>query len=214
MVVPIDIGKLHFIWQVSVVKLKPKKIIQAIPFKELYTQQKINMQSLSLTIKQYELLTDWYLSALEGIYETDGSRTINELTNSLEWLAGHLIAGLYSNIIQLGVQIEPYKHLNKFVNQTLLPPRNSVAFDSKIKYRGLSECKGQWINYSKIFLSALKSANESILKNEVPFPVLTGGNTAEDALKFLVLHETYHIGQMGILRKSLGYSPMQLLPRK
>jgi len=164
-------------------------------------------------IKQYQLLTDWYLSVLDGIADQDGSRVINDITNSLEWLGGHLITGRYRSISRLGVKIAPNKGLDKFVNPAI-PPPNAIAFDNKIKYPSLSECRVEWTSFSTSFHEALHAVSESVLKTEISFRVPTGGNTVEDALIFVALHEAYHIGQMSILRKSLGYSPMQLMPKK
>lgn len=164
----------------------------------------------TLTINQYQLLTDWYLSALDGIADTDGNKSIKNLTNSLEWIAGHLLVARYNNIKQLGGEIEPYAHIEKFINPKIAPPRNNVAFNVDTKYPTLSECCNKWIEYSDIFIETLKKTDETILNKELPFNVLTGGKKLKDALKFLVLHETYHIGQMGIFRKALGYEPMLL----
>ncbi len=171
------------------------------------------MISLEHVIKQYQLLTEWYLFALDGISDQDGSKTLNAHTNSLEWLSGHLIVGRYRNLARLGVKIEPYKNLDKFVNQ-LIPPPNAIAFDSKFKYSSLSECREDWKKYSFTFHEALKNADEKILKTEMSFSVPIGGNLVEDALMFVVEHEAYHIGQMSIIRKSLGYPPMQLAPKR
>jgi uncharacterized damage-inducible protein DinB len=171
------------------------------------------MQSLEHIIKQYQLLSDWYLSVLEGIDDKDGSKTISDNANSLEWLAGHLITGRYRNIIRLGLQIEPYKNLDKFINQAI-PPPNAIKFDKAIQYPGLTDSMNQWIEYAKIFLDRLRVVDENILKSEIPFTVMTGGNTVEDALTFMALHETFHIGQMSIIRKAIGYPAMQLIPRK
>jgi hypothetical protein len=165
------------------------------------------------TIKQYHLLTDWYLSVLDGIADQDGSRVISDVTNSLEWLGGHLITGRYRSISRLGVKIQPNIGLDKFVNQAI-PPPNAIAFDNKIKYPSLSECRKEWTSFSKILLDGLHSVSDSVLKTEISFQVPTGGNTVEDALIFVTLHESYHIGQMSIIRKSIGYNPMQLAPRK
>lgn len=161
-------------------------------------------------IKQYQLLTDWYLSSLENINDADGCKPLNDSTNSLEWIAGHLICGRYNNIKLLGGQAQPYTDIDKFVNSTIPSPRNTVAFDPNVEYSAISVCREMWIEYTDDFISTLKNVNESILKWELPFQVLTGGNTVEDALKFLILHETYHIGQMSIFRKALGYKPMLL----
>jgi uncharacterized damage-inducible protein DinB len=171
------------------------------------------MQSITHIVKQYQLLTDWYLSVLEGIADQDGKKTIGENANSLEWIAGHLITGRYRNILRLGIQIEPYKDLDKYINQTI-PPPNAVKFDRIIQYPSLSDSTIQWTAYGKIFLDRLKTVDENTLRTEIPFTVMTGGNTVEDALTFIALHETFHIGQMSIIRKALGYPAMQLMPRK
>jgi uncharacterized damage-inducible protein DinB len=173
----------------------------------------MNKESMNHIIKQYELLTDWYLFALADISDKDASRTTNDHINSLEWIAGHLITGRYRNIMRLGVKIEPYKYLDHFINQTL-PPPNAIAFDKKIQYPNLTECREQWTNYSSIFLNAIKNADEHILKSELPFQIPTGGKTVEDALAFMSMHENYHIGQMSIIRKLLGYKSMQLSQKK
>lgn len=177
------------------------------------SQKESKMDTLGHMIRQYEIVTDWYLSVLENISDEDGSKTVHERTNTLEWIAGHLIVGRYRNILRVGAKIEPYAHLDKFINQAG-PPPNSISFDKNLVYPSLTESMVQWKTYSTIFLTALNSVNENILSAEIPFPVLTGGKTVMDALVFAVLHETYHIGQMSILRRSLGYGPMQLTRRK
>jgi uncharacterized damage-inducible protein DinB len=171
------------------------------------------MDPLHHIIKQYQLLTDWYLSVLDGIADEDGKKTISGHTNSLEWIAGHLITGRYRNMGRLGIQAEPYKYHDRFVNPSM-PPPNAIAFDTSINYASLTECAAQWTSYSEIFMSELKKADETILKKELPFSVPMGGNTVEDALAFIVIHESYHIGQMSIIRNFLGYKSMQLSLRK
>jgi DinB superfamily len=171
------------------------------------------MNPLYQIIKQYQLLTDWYVSVLDGISEQDGRKTIDGHTNSLEWLAGHLITGRTRNIGRLGIQVEPYKYLDQFINPSI-PPPNALAFDPKTNYASLTECIDLWNSYADIFMGGLTKVDENTLKNEIPFSVPIGGNTVEDALAFVVIHESYHIGQMSIIRNSLGYKPMQLSLRK
>jgi uncharacterized damage-inducible protein DinB len=166
------------------------------------------MSSIENLTKQYQILTDWFLSVLEGIDDKDGARTISENTNSLEWLAGHLITGRYRNMSRLGIQLDTYLHIDKFVNKTI-PPPNAIPFSKTIEYPALSDSIEQWNKYSKLFLETLRNCDDEILKTVTPLSLLTG-NTVEDVLTFIVLHETYHIGQMSIIRKTLGYSEMKL----
>ena len=171
------------------------------------------MTTIEQMSKQYRLLTDWYISVLEDIKTEDGSKVISENTNSLEWLAGHLIVGRYRNIVRLGQQVETYKYLDTFVDRTL-PPPNFSAFDRSKKYPSLTECIEEWSKHSKIFVDVLESVDESVLKTDMPLEVPTGGKTIEDLLTFVVLHETFHIGQMSIIRKALGYKAMYWFHRQ
>ena len=170
-------------------------------------------QFLQQTIKQYALLNDWYLSVLDGISDDHGNKVINDLTNSLEWISGHLIAGRYRNILRMGQHLELYAHLDKFVNPGI-PPPNAIAFSRQIPYAHLSENRMQWTRYGETLLSALHSVTDDVLDKQLPFSIPIDGNTVADALSFVALHESYHIGQMSLIRKSLGYGAMVLGRRK
>lgn len=164
-------------------------------------------------LKQFRLLTDWYISVLEDMKNDDGSKVIGEKTNSLEWIAGHLIVTRCRNIARLGIEAGPYEYLDTFVDQTL-PPPNFRPFDRNKKYPDLTVCREAWSKYSRIFIEALESADDNILKTEIPLRGPTGGNTIEDLLTSIVLHESYHIGQMSMIRKTLGYKAMYWFARQ
>lgn len=157
--------------------------------------------------KQFRLLTDWYLSVIENIQPADGRHIVSPNTNSLEWLAGHLIVVRCRNIGRLGQSVEPFQYLDDYVDQTL-PPPNFRPFDPTRTYPSLAECARHWAFYSDIFLRVLATADEPVLKAELPIQGPTGGTTVEDFLTSNVLHESFHIGQMSIIRKSLGYQAM------
>src|SRR4051794_29901970 len=105
------------------------------------------MDTLVNIVKQFRLVNYWFLSATESIKDDDGSRVVDGQSNSMEWIAGHLITGRYRNLVRLGVDVDPYKYLNQFVNQTI-PPPNAIAFDKNIRYPPLSESREQWTNYA------------------------------------------------------------------
>jgi len=170
------------------------------------------MDSLLNIMRQFKLINYWYLAALENIKDDDGRIVVPGQTNSLEWIAGHLITGRYRNLVRLGLQVEPYFHLDKFIDQTL-PPPNAIAFNSEINYPSLSSSRKQWMNYSTVLLERLNNMDEKTLKSEISFTVPIGGNTIEDSELFAIMHETYHIGQMSIIRKALGYNAMVLFRR-
>lgn len=165
------------------------------------------MTTIEQMSRQFRLLTDWYLSVLDGIRPEDGSKVLSPNTNSLEWLAGHLIVSRCRNISRLGQPAEPFRYQASFVDPTLPPPQFS-AFDSTRQYPGLAACATEWAAYSRVFIQALEAADERALRTEIPLSGPTGGTTVEDLLTSVVLHEAFHIGQMSIIRKALGYPAM------
>ena len=164
-------------------------------------------------LRQFHLLTDWYVSVLEDIKSEDGSKVISENTNSLEWIAGHLIVMRCRNIARLGMAAEPFEYLDAFVDQTL-PPPGFRPFSKERKYPDLVTCTEAWLSYSTIFMDSLASAGDNVLATEIPLRGPTGGTTIEDLLTSIVLHESFHIGQMSIIRKAFGYKAMYWFARE
>lgn len=170
------------------------------------------MTTIEQMSRQFRLLTDWYLSVLEGIRPEDGRKVLSEHNNSLEWLAGHLIVSRGRNIARLEQPVEPFRYLDDFVDQ-ILPPPNFRPFDRNRTYPSLAACAEAWAAYSTAFIKALEAAVEQVLQTEIPLRGPTGGNTVEDLLISVVLHEAFHIGQMSIIRKALGYQAMYWFQR-
>jgi hypothetical protein len=52
---------------------------------------------------------------------------------------------------------------------------------------------------------AFAALDDAALSGPFPAPLVGGGRTLEDGLHFLHFHETYHLGQIGLLRRILGH---------
>lgn len=170
------------------------------------------MTTMEQQSRQFRLLTDWYLSVLEGIRPADGRRTLSDTTNSLEWLAGHLLVSRCRTIARLGGQVAELPYLDAYVDASL-PPPGFRPFDPNRAYPSLTECTEAWGRVSQTFLATLQAADEHVLHRVLPLSGPTGGNTVADLLVSIVLHEPFHIGQMSIIRKALGYPAMYWFPR-
>ncbi len=162
--------------------------------------------------RQFRLLTDWYLSVLDGIQPADGRRTLSEHNNSLEWLAGHLLVTRCRNIMRLGGPATEVFPLDDYVDATL-PLPGFRPFDKNRTYPSLAACAEAWESVSKAFLVALQAADAHVLHTVLPLSGPTGGNTVADFLVSAVLHESFHIGQMSIIRKAFGYPAMYWFQR-
>ncbi|RPD44357.1 DinB family protein [Hymenobacter sediminis] len=171
------------------------------------------MTTVEQQARQFRLLTDWYLSVLEDIEPAAGRRTLSEHNNSLEWLAGHLLVTRSRNITRLGGPAQELPFLDAYVDPTL-PLPGFRPFDANRIYPTLAECARVWEQVSQTFLATLEAADERVLQAELPLSGPTGGTTLEDLLVSVVLHESFHIGQMSIIRKALGYPAMYWFPRQ
>ena len=73
------------------------------------------------------------------------------------------------------------------------------------EYPNITEFKSAWDALSPRFHAALQEAKDEQLLTPVEgYPV--EDQTVRGALNFLCWHETYHVGQIGLLRTELGYA--------
>jgi DinB superfamily len=163
------------------------------------------MSSIQPVIKQFELQTRLFNNVLEGIEDIKGSKRLSDQVNHLQWIAGHLTNSRYHLAPGLGIKASfPYE--DQYTDPSEPPPYNR-AISASVKYPSLTEIKKSWNELAATFTEKISGLSEEHLASAIPFPVPTG-KTFQDLLSFIASHESYHIGQMSIIRKSLGLSAM------
>ena len=163
------------------------------------------MSSIQPVVKQFELQTRLFNNVLEGIEDMKGSKRLSDEVNHLQWIAGHLTNSRYGLAQGLGIRvIFPYKE--QYTDPSEPPPHNR-AISASVKYPSLTEIKKSWNDLAAAFTEKISGLSDEQLTSGIPFPVPTG-KTFQDLLSFIASHESYHIGQMSIIRKSLGLSAM------
>lgn len=156
--------------------------------------------------QQFALHNRLFNNVLENIKDAQGSERLSEQVNHLQWIAGHLVNSRYNYTSMLGLELSfPYKE--KYTDHTA-PPPNNRALDKSIDYPSLSEIQKYWNELGNKFAEGVANLSEEQLSSPLPFRVPIGGNTMLDLFAFLATHESYHIGQMSIIRKYLGLSAM------
>ncbi len=134
-----------------------------------------------------------YTNALKGISEKDLSRKVSDKANHLNWVAGHVAHTRASIANMLGASFEsPLEAYNK-------------AIEDNSKLVDLDTIQEVFTGATNALHGALSTASEELLDSPAPFELPITDNTMGGFVAFLVQHEAYHIGQMGILRKALGY---------
>jgi uncharacterized damage-inducible protein DinB len=163
------------------------------------------MSSIQPVIKQFELQTRLFNNVLEGIEDLKGSKRLSDQVNHLQWIAGHLTNSRYGIAAGIGIKATfPYKE--QYTDPSEPPPHNR-AIDPSVKYPSLTEIKKSWNELAPVFSEKISGLSNEQLSSGIPFPVPTG-KTFQDLLSFIASHESYHIGQMSIIRKYLGLSAM------
>lgn len=131
-------------------------------------------------------------SALEGITEEQSKERITGHVNPVNWIASHTVWARYNTLMFLGKSADnPYNGLFE----------NFKAYDVLLNYPSLSEIKNEWKKVSALLNDALGSVSEEHLAGDSPLKSPIGDFTNGGTIAFLAQHESYDIGQLGLLKK-------------
>jgi uncharacterized damage-inducible protein DinB len=145
---------------------------------------------------QFDLHTRLFRNCLEGISDDAAGTQQNPNANHIKFLAGHLV---YTRLMfkdPAGLAADP--RFDQFEKN----------IDSKAAYLPLKDILAKWDEIAEPISNALKNSTPEMLASEAPFPTPMGG-TIHDFVGFLMHHEAYHMGQLGILRKFAGKEAMK-----
>jgi uncharacterized damage-inducible protein DinB len=122
-------------------------------------------------------------------------------SNHLMWVTGHILNIRGHMVLRLlGAQPKPYwDELFKRGGKLVQPER----------YPRPEEVRGAWTEVANELSAAFTSVSEKTLAQPAPqtnAPTFDG--TVGGLIAFFALHEGYHVGQLGYLRKFLGYSQL------
>lgn len=144
---------------------------------------------------QFDLHTRLFRNVLEGITDQAATTRHNPNANHLTFLAGHLV---FSRLL-----------LKDFAG---LPSDDRFAqfeknMDPAAAYLPLATILAKWDEIAEPMSAGLKAIPAEVLASNAPFPLPTGP-TVQHFIDFMMHHEAYHLGQLGILRKFAGQEAM------
>jgi uncharacterized damage-inducible protein DinB len=153
-------------------------------------------EGLSMIGKMFKTNGQWFERAVQGIPMDKWKTRPGADSNPLVWIVGHVTVSRAYALKTLGGEWSaPWEQM--FVRGAkMLPPE---------EYPAPEEIQRAWSEVSEKLTAVLPAASPEFLAKETPkgSPSLDG--TVKGLLNFLCLHETYHMGQLGYVRKSLGY---------
>jgi uncharacterized damage-inducible protein DinB len=145
-----------------------------------------------------KLNTRLFLNCLDGVDDTVARERPSPDTNSIGFLACHILHARYYLAGFFGLEaVNPFEELFDSahdVNDLEVPP--------------LDELRSAWIELGDQLVARVAEVTEAELGRDAgqEFPVDDG--TVRGAVAFLVQHESFHIGQLALLRKYFGLEGM------
>ena len=144
------------------------------------------------------LNTDLLRNALDGMSDTHAAQRIAG-TNPAAFLAAHLVDARHYLADLLGAPLaNPFTELL----------RDARTADDVVSLPPLADLRSAWDAIAAHLDPVLAAATAERLDAPSPqrFPV--GDPSLRAGIAFLMQHESYHVGQVALLRRQLGYPAM------
>ncbi|HTN46010.1 MAG TPA: hypothetical protein VL098_06640 [Flavipsychrobacter sp.] len=159
-------------------------------------------KKLDIIIPAYRMHSQSFVNVLEGISEEQALKRIDDKTNHVIWMAGNFVNMRYSLGGLFGIKEEdPYNDLFS----------QGKAWNESYTYPTLKEIRDNFHQISPlVYKRLLKTTDEELGESfkmgmDIPF-------VPEDKLNFVGMcigREDYLCGQIGLMRKLLGYEGMK-----
>ena len=151
--------------------------------------------------EMFRLQTQLFLNVTKDITDDHAGHRFMGITNHMAWITGHLVSTRFSlgNVLGLPYR-EPFPELFA----------RGKGLDESIQYPAFSELTNDWETISEPLISRIEQLRDWELESEapVPSPMTPINHTLMGFIIFIAHHEAYHIGQLGLARRLMGYEPM------
>jgi hypothetical protein len=152
---------------------------------------------LAPLVLQFKLNGALMKSALEGLTPADLWRRPSDDTNPILWIFGHVVAARAAVAAMLGDRVDTGWDTKFARGAALLPPD---------RYPPVEEIE----RVNRDVVERLKNTFAALTDADLAAPAtathLPGVKTLADQIAFYAFHESYHVGQMAYISKSLGHS--------
>ena len=149
---------------------------------------------------QVRLNTRLFLNCLDGVSDEEAALRPNHRTNSLAFIACHVLDSRYFWVNCLGMP-----DTNPFAEQL----GNAASIDDITSFPSLYRIRDAWRSVSRTLELAIHDLAEDELRAPAPqrFPI--DDPSLLGAISFLAQHDSYHVGQLAMLRKFVGHPAMK-----
>lgn len=149
----------------------------------------------------YDMQTDFFLRALEGISDTDAHNRLDTKANHVAWLAGSLVQQRYDEAAILTGQ-----DLKQTADALF---KDNQGIKDGVTYPSLEQYKKEWNKVSALLREAFVNATTEKLDSTIEIPGMK--ITVFELISFSVYREANCIGQIALWRRLLGYDAMKYM---
>ena len=148
----------------------------------------------------YRLNTWLFHNCLEGLTEKQARARPSGTTNSAAFVAAHLTDSRFAIAAWLGATVE---------NPLADALKDAQGIDEVRALPAMDVIRAAWDQASQVIAARMRELTSAEWDGPSPGRFPTGGPTLLGALTFLAQHDSYHIGQLALLRKHAGLSAMK-----
>jgi uncharacterized damage-inducible protein DinB len=147
-----------------------------------------------------KLNTRLLINSLKDVNNDLAGRRISNNINSITFITCHILDARYYLTNLIGYKIEsPFKELFDKIN----------SIDELTDPPSIDDLKNSWLEISKTLEYYLPKVNDEILLRESKIKFPDSDKSILGSITFFVEHESYHIGQISLLRKFFNLPAMK-----
>ena len=143
---------------------------------------------------------DMLVTALTEMTDDLARRRLRDGGPSIAWIVGHMLHHRNQIAVAIGCS-GPAIDLTGFAD---------AATDGR-GYPAVDQLRSAWTGFSARLVPAVNALSDEGLSAPSPIALPHGEQSLLDALRFVVWHETLHLGQVSMLRSHHGLTPLVTL---
>ncbi|RZL48811.1 MAG: DinB family protein [Pedobacter sp.] len=148
----------------------------------------------------FDMHTNYYVNAIEGISNEDAHERLNTKANHVAWLAGSLVQERYELANIFGLQL-------KSAADDLFKDHKGIQ--ELESYPTLEEYEKDWKKITPLLREKLLNATEEELDKVLEYPGMSF--PVFEMTSFDIYREANCIGQIALWRRLLGYEPIKYM---
>jgi uncharacterized damage-inducible protein DinB len=156
---------------------------------------------LTALSEQFRVTSRHFLSAVEGMNDDQAAWRASESSNSAGFIALHIVQSRHFIAKTMGLELDdPFASLTK--------GRRSIAEMQGMP--SMDELGNEWKRVTGEIRVRFGQLAPDDLNRVIDTKLPIDDKSVLGILAFLFMHEAYHIGQLGLLRKQVGLEAMAL----